>query len=110
MKLDFQNAFNSVRRDRLLRAVKDLCPEIYSLVSSSYISPSSLFWNDEVLLSAEGIQQGDPLGPLLFCLVLHQFLLPLKSPFCVAYLDDVTIGGPILLCALILTQSRAPLK
>ena len=26
---------------------------------------------------------------------MHQFLLPLKSPFCVAYLDDVTVGGPI---------------
>ena len=97
IKLDFSNAFNSVRRDRMLEAIMDLCPVIFSLVHSAYSSPSSLYWENEVLLSAEGIQQGDPLGPLLFCLTLHKFLLPLRSSFRVAYLDDVTLVAPSLL-------------
>ena len=43
LKLDFRNAFNSVRRDRLMEAVQDLAPMIYPLVHSAYSAPSSLF-------------------------------------------------------------------
>ena len=50
-------------------------------------------WEDRSISSAEGVQQGDPLGPLLFCLVLHQRGLHLKSDLKVLYLDDVTLGG-----------------
>ena len=44
-------------------------------------------------MSAEGVQQGDPLHPLLFCLPIHCHCAKLKSAFCVMYLDDVTIGS-----------------
>ena len=95
VKLDFKNAFNSLRCDRMLDSVFSLSPSLYPLVYSSYSSPSSLFWGNEVILSAEGVQQGDPLGPLLFCLSLHRFIQHLHSPFCVAYLDDISLGGPV---------------
>ena len=39
------------------------------------------------------VQQGDPLGPLLFCLPLHQLHSQMKSEFCVPYLDDFILGG-----------------
>ena len=93
VKLDFANAFNSVRRDRMLEAVQGLCPAIYTFVYSAYASPSNLQWGDQSILSAEGVQQGDPLGPLLFCLTLHQHNRHLKSELNVSYLDDVTLGG-----------------
>ena len=93
IKLDFKNAFNTLRRDRMLHSVKDLCPDIFPFVFSVYHSSSFLFWEDKQILSAEGVQQGDPLGPLLFCLTLHQFLVQLKSPLCIGYLDDVSLGG-----------------
>ena len=64
LKLDFTNAFNSVYRA--------LAPDIYPFVYSVYSTPSDLAWEDRSLLSAEGVQQGDPLGPLLFSLTLHQ--------------------------------------
>ena len=35
VKLDFANAFNSVRRDRMLDAVQGLCPAIYTFVQWS---------------------------------------------------------------------------
>ena len=36
IKLDFRNAFNSVRRDKMLEAVQDLIPSIYPFVHSPY--------------------------------------------------------------------------
>ena len=61
----------------------------------------SLFWHlaqsglcvDHTLLSAEGVQQGDPLGPLLFCITIQPLIQKLRSDFSVFYLDDGTIGG-----------------
>ena len=44
VKLDFKNAFNSLRRDRMLDSVLSLCPSLYPLAYSYYSSPSSLFW------------------------------------------------------------------
>ena len=41
-----------------------------------------------------GPQQGDPLGPLLFCLPLQLALLKLSSPLAFGYLDDISLGGP----------------
>ena len=57
-------------------------------------APSTLFFRDTTLLSAEGVQQGDPLGPLLFCLVIHPLVLQLGSELRLFYLDDGTLGGP----------------
>ena len=44
-------------------AVHDVAPEIYPLVHSAYSSPSTLLGGDHTIMSAEGVQQGDPLGP-----------------------------------------------
>ena len=95
LKLNFKNAVNSVRRDTMLEAVHDLAPAIFPFVHSAYSTPSSLFWGSKHIQSAEGVQQGDPLGPLLFCLSIHQFCSQMKSEFCVSCLDDVTIGGSV---------------
>ena len=54
-----------------------------------------LFCGDQVLLSAEGVQQGDPLGPLLFCITIQPLIQNLQSQFKVFYLDDGTIGGSV---------------
>ena len=45
--------------------------------------------------SCEGIQQGDPLGPLLFCLSIHHLLLALHSELRMSYLDDISLGGDV---------------
>ena len=71
VKLDFTNAFNTLRRDKMLLAVEEMVPEILPLVHSSYASPSLLYWGDRTVISAEGVQQGDPLGPLLFCMPVY---------------------------------------
>ena len=42
-----------------------------------------------------GPQQGDPLGPLLFCLPLQPTLRMMQSQFKLGYLDDLSLGGGV---------------
>ena len=76
----------------MLEAVQRLAPCIYPFVHSVYSSPSSLFWSDKIIQSPEGVQQGYPLGPLLFCLTIQHVCSLLKSELCIFYLDDGTLG------------------
>ena len=77
----------------MLQAVSNLAPELAPFVLASYSEPSTLFWGETSLRSSEGVQQGDPLGPLLFCLTIHKLTSQLESEFCLFYLDDGTLGG-----------------
>ena len=69
LKLDVMNAFNALRRDKMQLAAEEMVPGLFPFVHSSNGSPSLLFWGDRTIVSAEGVQQGDPLGP--FCLSIH---------------------------------------
>ena len=93
LKLDFQNAFNSLRRDQMLQAISDVVTVQYPFVHAVYGRPSSLFHGETTILSQEGVQQGDPLGPMLFCLTIHPMLKYLKSELRAFYLNDGTLGG-----------------
>ena len=77
----------------------------------AYSAPSFLFYGNSTILSAEGVQQGDPLGPLLFCLGIHDLISSLQSQFRVFYLDDGTLGGTLdeVSADLALIESQAPL-
>jgi len=44
--------------------------------------------------SEEGPQQGDPLGPLLFCNTIQRLLSSLNAELSLGYLHDVTLAGP----------------
>jgi len=92
-KLDCSNAFNSLHRQDMLLATLDKIPEVYAYVYSAYSSPSQLFFGSYRLSSMEGPQQGDPLGPLLFCLAIQPLLLSLESDITIGYLDDLTLEG-----------------
>ena len=95
LKLDFRNAFNCLRRDKMLSAVSEKVPELLPLIHSAYSSPSSLFIGDSTIQSSERVQQGDPLGPLLFCLTTVDIIGKLRSELCMFYLDDGILGGPL---------------
>ena len=79
----------------MLKSVEELAPELFPFVYSVYGEPSTLFWGDKLLKSSEGVQQRDPLSPLLFCLTIHHLTMHLKSEFCAFYLDDRMLGGSV---------------
>ena len=93
LKIDFSNAFNCLRRDAILESISKHFPEIYQFVSCAYGSTSMLQFGTFIILSDEGAQQGDPLGPLLFCMATHDLWTNLNSEFVAAYLDDCTMGA-----------------
>ena len=93
LKLDFKNALDCLRCDKMLMTVRESIPELFQFVHSVYAQTSSLFCTDQVVKSSEGVQQGDPLGPMLFCLTIHPMVEKLRSELKVFYLDDGTLGG-----------------
>jgi hypothetical protein len=94
VKLDFSNAFNCIHRDAMLEAIYQQVPEIYAYCHLAYSETTMLKYNNRSISSDEGIQQGDPLGPTLFCLTIHPMLQSLSSELRVGYMDDITLGGP----------------
>lgn len=93
VKLDFANAFNTLRRDCLLEAVAREIPELYRFAHAAYSTEPILQYGNEILRSCEGTQQGDPLGPLEFCITIHPLLTRLRSELRFSFLDDLTLGG-----------------
>ena len=79
----------------MIMAVRKLVPELLPLVTSAYGSPSSLFFGKDIIWSSEGVQQGDPIGPLLFCLTIHNMVQQLCNELNVFFLDDGTLGGSL---------------
>ena len=62
LKLDFENAFNTVHRQAVLSACMQHLPDLARLAYSAYGGNSVLLFGDHRLESAFGVQQGDPLG------------------------------------------------
>ena len=62
-----------------------------------YIRPSKLFFEGTIIKSEVGVQQGDPLGPLLFALALQLVLMQMSSipglDLSFSYLDDLVLAG-----------------
>jgi len=66
----------------------------YRFCHLCYNQSSVLRFENRILLSQEGPHQGDPLGPLLFCVSIQPDLLRLQSELVAGFMDDLTLGGP----------------
>ena len=95
LRLDFRNAFNLVDRAAMLRAVRQDLPGLTCWTDWCYSHHSRLLYAGETIASTCGVQQGDPLGPLLFSLALQPALVAARGhcDVCFAYLDDVVMAG-----------------
>ncbi|XP_022023453.1 uncharacterized protein LOC110923700 [Helianthus annuus] len=95
LTVDFSNAFNLVDRIALLNEVRKMCPSISAWVDFLYGQPARLYVGNDYIWSSTGVQQGDPLGPLLLAFVLHPLVLRIRDRckllFHAWYLDDGTI-------------------
>ena len=103
-KVDLPNAFNNVSRDACISLTREHFPELSRWVEWCYVSrdafisltrehfpelsrwvewcyveTSSLTYGHRFVPSAEGVQQGDPLGPLPFSLVMLEVTKQIQS-------------------------------
>lgn len=98
VKLDFRNAFNLVNRDAVLQEARLRFPALARWATWCYGEPSRLQYGPATLQSCMGVQQGDPLGPLLFAAAVHRLALDLKAgplDLSMFYLDDGLLAGDI---------------
>ncbi|XP_021989397.1 uncharacterized protein LOC110885960 [Helianthus annuus] len=91
LTVDFSNAFNLVDCSVLLREVHRHCPSIFPWVQFLYAQPARLYVGNDRIGAFTGVQQGDPLGPLLFALALHPLVLQVAKA-----LDIIGSEGPAL--------------
>ena len=84
LKTDFSNAFNTLRRagqDKALEEIKEKVPLLYKYAWQAYANLSFLFLGEkDVIMSEEGVQQEDPLGPFFYALSSMAITRNLKSP------------------------------
>ena len=80
---------------RFFQTVLEEMPELYPFIRMCYTSTSLLSFGDHLLMSDEGFQQGDPLGPLLFCASSLKLSRSMMSELNLWYLDDGTLGGRV---------------
>ena len=98
LKIDFKNAFNLIDRNVFVKASAEMFPGLERWTRWCYTeSPLLLYDHARAFLSASGVQQGDPLGPLYFCCGLQSLIdriADLGPAYHKWYMDDGGIVGP----------------
>ena len=92
LKIDLKNAFNTLRRDKILTAVREYISGTYNMFYQAYGGDSILYYGETTITSATGLQQGDPAGAVLFSLTIDDATKSLSAELNAWFLDDGTIG------------------
>ena len=118
MAADLENAFNSISRSAIFRALKGdpkLLP-LEGITLFSYGKTGSLHLGEGTsILSSRGVKQGDPMTPILFAIGIHGAIAKVAAKFpgtlkVWAYLDDVTLAGEPKVCGAALEALQGEIK
>ena len=99
--MDGANAFGNIDRAFMFQEIRHLFPELAAYIEFCYGKPPRMFLGVRHFLLHCGVQQGDPLSPLLFCLVLRLLTQDIDAglpegatlPLHTWYMDDMNISG-----------------
>ena len=95
LKIDFENAFNSIKRNFFLQLIAAWVPHLLPSAWLYYSSPSKVFSNEGVEFSSEeGAQQGDHVGNHAFSMVakfIDDRLQDLNFALKLFYVDDLLL-------------------
>ena len=98
LKIDFSNAFNECFRLSFLHCLHREFPALFGWAQWCYHYEGFLNFGDIPIPSSGGVLQGDPLGPLLFSLVIMELMDNIGSlpdiNMKLWYLDDSSFVGP----------------
>ena len=96
------------RKQAVLNVARDHFPALARWVAWTYGRPTILQFGDAAIPSATGVQQGDPLGPLLFAAAIQPMAAALCSGLDLGlfYLDDGVLAGDVPAVAAALTQTQ----
>ena len=115
LTVDFKNAFNTIDRNLIFDQVAHLCPALLPFIKVLYEGQTHLVHGSFWLTSQTGVQQGDPLGPLLFALGLLILLKNIREEcpelaLNAWFLDDGSLVGPspVVAKALKIIQEASP--
>ena len=103
LQINCKNAFNSLFRTSMLRAIATAATPLLPLATLMYseASPLLVLGASRTATSSwskQGVRQGDPCGPLFFALTVQPIFQSLSETFpgvrIIAYLDDIVLPRP----------------
>ena len=96
LKVDISNAYNTISRAACMEGVKKYCPDLARWTRWCLNGSSRVYHNTHVIPCTTGVQQGDPLAPVLFSVGLHMVveqLLAIPEIRQLWFLDDGLLRG-----------------
>ncbi|KAL0228909.1 hypothetical protein GEMRC1_013529 [Eukaryota sp. GEM-RC1] len=93
LKIDVENAFNSISRQYLFHLLKN--SKFHRFFNFAYGISSEQIYQNFIISSQSRVRQGDPMSSYLFSLGIHPTICKIRSTFpdiaVFAYLDDIFV-------------------